>query len=220
MSTESQSGVTTDIIRRFTAGGSDLIVQIDRLLHKEITSKARQLIRRHNIESTLYDADDAVNDSLFELCQAAAEGGLTSVETGYGLLKVLCSILERRILDEWDREAALKRGGPGVSFGGQQLAETFDRASLRGFHREEKELLDRLEDSPKHSPVELTIAKLGFERLIEHLSDPVEKIILSMRLEHRTKLEIAKALGKSLSFVDRRLSSIRSIWEKINPGSE
>ena len=123
-------------------------------------------------------------------------------------------------MDEWDHEFRGKRGGPGVSQAGRerrQVAPAGDPASLRGFRRRE-EPLDQL-DSDLLSPVELTSAKLDYERLTEHLKDPVLRTILTMRIEQRTRLEIAKALGKPLSFVASGLRSIRSIWDKINPGS-
>jgi DNA-directed RNA polymerase specialized sigma24 family protein len=209
-----------DVVQQFLSGHAELNAQIDGILRRGMATTARHLVSRYRINAAVYDAEDAINDALFELAEAGRAGRLSSVRNYRDLLTVLRSILARRILGELDREWALKRGGPSKPPRSQQLqvGATRDGGSARRYHRQEALRLDEIEDTVAYSPLEVTSARLERERLLEHLSDPAEKAILEMRIEHRTNLEIAQALGKSLSFVDRRLASTRSTWQRINGG--
>jgi hypothetical protein len=220
MSNEHASDRDSALVRRFAAGDAALIGELEPLLDRELATIAKQIFRRHHVRGTVYAEDDAINDAKLALYQAARTGRLGSVRTIDELLRFVRALLERQVLREWDHESALKRGGPGSRHSRsdrQHVSPARDPTWVRGVRRTSGSL-DKL-DSHTPSPDDLTIVKLDCERLIERLNDPVLETIIRMRIDQRTTLEIARLLGKPLSFVERKLRLIRSMWMEINPSS-
>ena len=66
------------------------------------------------------------------------------------------------------------------------------------------------------SPVDLTVAKDDCETLASYLNDPVLKTVLKLLLGNNTRPEIARKMGKSLSFVETQVKRVQPMGQ-INP---
>jgi len=218
MKDETSSEDETALILRFAAGEVGLIGEHQVRLGRVMAGMAKELLRRHRVNRSVYSEDDAVNDAECDLCEAARAGKLRSVRSVDDLLNIFRSLLKRRILDRQRHDAARRHGGPGLSRPGREDHEDTTTGggpvSGRGFHQIEGALDDLCTGAP--SPVDWTIGNDDFETLAMHLNDPVLESTITLLMEGNTHPEIAGKSGRSMSSVKRRVKLIRSAWEEIN----
>jgi hypothetical protein len=186
----------TEFVLRFAAGTPGLLGELHRRFGAELRSMAERLFRRFHVGRTVYDEDDAVNDAEYTLGEIAAAGDMRWVASRVDLLKECRCILRRRILDWGRHEATLKECG------GHHQRE----AAVGSLHASEPSALD------------VAAAKLGHDRLVAALNDPAAKVILDHLVDGRSCRETARAMGRSRSFIWRRIKLIRHIAESTDLG--
>ncbi len=95
--------------------------------------------------------------------------------------------------------------------GGGRLSHTF----LPVDGADETQLIQVVSVAPSAEDALIFVAQ--FDRLMDSLDDPVDRLIVLWKLEERNNPEIARCLGCSLRAVERRLSHIRKRVEGDNP---
>src|SRR5262249_31767589 len=119
---------------------------------------ADRLIDRYDIASPAFDAEDAVQDTLLTLWQAAKAGKVYSIRTDEEFVKLSRHKLDQEVLDERARQEARKRGGAGAS------AARAGRAPIILHVDEDFDAVDPRAPSPD----EHIIAQEEVERRLEH----------------------------------------------------
>ena len=183
------------LIQRFAAGQTELFGEIvEGYYFDDLVNVATHLLRHHRVRDAAYQGEDAAGEAVAKLWQAAAGGKFPAIQDDNGFWALLCWNLKGVILHKGEALATRKRGG-----------------------RRVPKSLDDLQ-SQQLTPAELALAQLECEALLDQLDDPLLATIAAKRFEGYTNPEIARQLQKPLCFVDRRLSSIRSIWRTADPG--
>ena len=219
MSKQSSVQDMTALTLRFAAGEVELISELEGRLDREMARMAKTLFRRYRLSRTVYGEDDAVNDAKSDLCEAARAGKLRSVRTIEDVLKMVHAMVEQRVLDRRRHDAAVRHGGAGLPGTGREGPQNTTRPTPlvtgRDFRRYERALDELCSAAP--SPVDLTTAEDVCETLATYLIDPALKTTLKLLLAGDSHPQIARKLGKSLSFVEAQVKRVQRQWRKINP---
>jgi hypothetical protein len=212
------------LVRRFAAGETDLIGPLTAPLQNCIVRDARRLLRSNRSGPSLETEQGIVDLALFHLCAAATAHKLDGVGTLEDIRKALRSVLMHVIQHVRDHDAARKRGGPG----------RYRRVRSAQIARRRAETAGPIWESPRPpsvrrdidldllvarwpGPFEEVQARLDMEALASRLVKPQERTVLKMRLENGLSAEeIARVLGKSVSWVKVQLRSIRRAWNAMN----
>jgi len=130
-----------------------------------------------------------------------------------GFWRLFRRILARKVFTARDREAAIKRGGPGIPGHGRNDQQT--RAPRNGAptvkaHTHIADDFDLFESGLPSAEV-LAVGDELTGRLVAMLAPELE-IVFRMRFEGRSIPYIAAKLEISTRTVDRRLEQIRAIW--------
>jgi RNA polymerase sigma factor (sigma-70 family) len=162
---------------------------------------AERLIQRYYLADPAFGADDAVQDAFLKLCQALRDGQIYSIKTEEEPIKLIGHLLNQEILDEREREGAVKRSGSGACKSGRtssarHLTADFDTIDPQA--------------SPPHERV---IAEEAVERMLALLDDhdAYLRVVATKKAEGFTRGEIAAQLGESLSAVKRQVRLIKAI---------
>ena len=101
----------TDLILQFAAGQTDALNLLLRPNDRRLVVRANQLLRRYRLDTTTYDGEDAVHETLLDLCLAAREGKFSRIGTSDAFWGLIYSSLHWRILDRWDRDRGESAAG-------------------------------------------------------------------------------------------------------------
>jgi len=170
---------------------------------------ARRYLRRRPLLKGLYDEEDAVAGSLSVLWADVESGKPLRIEEVGGLWQVFNRTLVHWIRAATRREAARKRGGPGIwcSSVARGSASTAPHSQIRAVSPGD---LDRYE-STMPLPETAAIHAEAVERLLS-LLDSDQRAVVRLRLDGLSIPQIGSSLGMSDRTVNRILEKIRDIW--------
>lgn len=148
------------------------------------------------------DEEDIALSAFRSFCLGLRGGRFAGTERGIDLWPLLVTLTINKAIDHLRRENRKKRGGGGS-------AESVGGAAVPS--RELDELLAR-----DPSPGLQLIADESFARLLDALDDSGDgqlRTIALLRLEDTSTAGIAAQLGCTVRSVQRKLKTIRAIWE-------
>ena len=119
----------------------------------------------------------------------------------------LMTLTHQKVIDSRRRDHALKRGGGVRILRESELPGNNDEADP-GF----AEVVGREPD-----PAFAAIMTEQCRRLLDSLGDDTLREIALMKMGLNTHQEIAEKFGRSLSWVNRKIDLIRTIWEGAAP---
>jgi RNA polymerase sigma factor (sigma-70 family) len=222
MTNEPFDETTTIIVNKIAAGDR---MALDEFVHRynwKMVRMASRYMRRLRTHLVTCDAEDAVNDTLAKLYQRAVDGELPRVKSSIQFWKMFISMLKVEVRGALDRDAATKRGGPGVhrSRSQRRRGDTpGDRPRLRrdGFR------LDYLSVDEVYSLLpprhDLALIQIEIEEFLQHLGDPITRRIAMLKLEWYTNEQIAELLDYNARTIERKLTFIRKRFLAYQNGS-
>jgi DNA-directed RNA polymerase specialized sigma24 family protein len=148
------------------------------------------------------DEEDAALSAFDSLCRGTAAGRFPRLDDRRDLWRVLVTITARKAADLIERERRARRGG------GRVLSE----AALAGAALESDGLLDQIPGGGP-SPEMAALVAEEYRRLFGVLPDGSLRLVALMRLEGYADAEIAASLDCGLRSVERKLGTIRKLWE-------
>jgi RNA polymerase sigma factor (sigma-70 family) len=153
------------------------------------------------------DAEDVALSAFATFCRRAAEGQLEPLRDRDNLWALLAKIAVCKATDLARRERRQKRGGGAVR--GDSVWEGQDSdADVVGIEQV-------LDSAP--TPESVVAVAEECRRLLDLLPDPTLRTVALLKLEGYSNEEIAERLGVVTRTVERKLNSIRSLWE---PGED
>ncbi len=174
---------------------------------------AANLIRRVHIDQASLDAEGAL-DLAFAQLYARLHGGASTAGDGHEAMSRTLSVLLRHvILDESDRQRALKRGGRGLK-ARQGTEEPDSETTGKGSQRIDAGLDDVPLSQVPHDEIALGHDELN--ALLARL-EPIDCEILIMRCQNCSDGEIACTLGIAARTVRFRMARIRSAYLAMRP---
>jgi RNA polymerase sigma factor (sigma-70 family) len=160
----------------------------------ELTSMARNYLKQYRFSSPSWGVDDAVQDTLAALCQAADAGSLPELATEDDLWRYVHTVMKRRVLLARRRFQTTRRGGA---------------------HRRVDVDLDQ-RTSPLRSHEEGADLRGDIKRYLEQIEDPVLRQVLIGIHEECTNAEIAAQLGVSVRTVERKREMLRDLLGELD----
>ncbi len=150
------------------------------------------------------DEEDIALSAFNSFCQGAAAGRFPQLADRDNLWPLLVLIATRKVYDLAERQRTRKRGGGRVQ--GESALRGPDAAG------EPKAGLDQF---PGEEPTPELVAQVAeeYRRLLDLLADEQLRTVAQWKMEGYTNEEIAAKLGCVLRTVERKLRTIRSIWE-------
>ncbi len=156
------------------------------------------------------DEEDIALSAFKSFHRRARRGDFPRLEDRDDLWVQLVTLTRQKLVDEQRREGAIKRGRD-WNRSESELGRSESGASRTG--------LDAIvgeEPDPAFSALMTEECRL----LLDRLGDDVLREIAFAKMGMYTNQEIADKFGRSLSWVNRKLDLIRSIWEVVeNPGN-
>jgi RNA polymerase sigma factor (sigma-70 family) len=146
------------------------------------------------------DENDVVQNAFTNFCLRAQAGGFPNLHDPEGLWALLALITARKAANQRLHQRRAKRGGGRVRTGAVAGVDESD------------EFAQIIAKEP--SPEDATIFSAEFERFMDFLEEPSQRLILLWKLEERTNAEIARCLDCSLSAVERKLHLIRNLLQR------
>jgi RNA polymerase sigma factor (sigma-70 family) len=194
----------TAYIYRLKEDDPEAATRIWQVYFERLIPLARRKLR--SLPNPTVDEDDVIVSVFDRLFRAAKDGRFAKLEDRTDLWKILLMLLDRKITDQYRRDAAVKRGGGKVRLAG-------DLPKLR---------LEEVEQLVSRDPDPGYIAEFNdhVRKAIRQLGEGKNREVALLRLEGNSNKEIASRLGISLSSVERKLRVIREVWEqKLVPDS-
>lgn len=140
------------------------------------------------------DEEDVALSAFDSFCAAAAAGRFPRLDDRDDLWQVLFVITTRKVLALVHRETCAKRGGPR---GGHPVAPDIEQLAAAG-----------------PGPDEAAAVAENCRRLLDALGDPGLRTVAVWKMEGYTNAEIAAKIDRTVPSVERKLRSIRHIWER------
>ena len=156
------------------------------------------------------DEEDVALSALDSFFRGVAGGRFPRLNDRDDLWQVLVVLTDRKAVDRVRRETAAKRGGGAVR--GDSVFARPDDSALGG----------RAEQVADPGPSPEFAARFADEcrRLLTQLGDPDLEQVALLKLEGYSNEEIAARIGRSLRSVQRKLDTIRAIWDRTTPEPE
>ena len=146
------------------------------------------------------DEEDVALSAFDSVCRAATRGSLEKLNDRDDLWQILMVITGRKVVDQYHKRTAAKRGG------GRVLGESSMRYDDLGG-------LDRFA-GPESDPEVAAIASEEYRRLLDSLGEDSLRQIALWKMDGLTGEEIASRLDCSLRTVANKLKLIRMSWLK------
>jgi DNA-directed RNA polymerase specialized sigma24 family protein len=193
------------LIKRLKAGADPVAAQA---LWTRYFDRLAALARRRLSERTrrVADEEDVALSAFDSFFRGVADGRFPLLADRDDLWRVLVMITERKAVDRVRRATADKRGGGEVR--GDSVFVRPDDSSLTS----------GMDQIPGGEPDPEFAALFADEcrRLLERLGDPELSRLALLKLEGYTNEEIATQLGRAVRSVQRKLETIRKIWEQAS----
>jgi DNA-directed RNA polymerase specialized sigma24 family protein len=193
----------TSLIRQLKTGTSAAAAQelweryfrrLVGLAHKKLRDTSRRARDEEDVALSAFD-------SFF---RGAAIGRFPRLEDRDDLWQILVLLAERRSIDQIRRQQAHKRGGGRVR-GHSAFLDAQSSSRPGGL----EELCDR-------DPTPALVASFTDEcrRRFAALGDPELRVVALLKMEGFTTEEIARSLERAPRSIERKLRTIRKIWEQ------
>lgn len=204
----SQSHSDTTLIQRLKAGPDSEAAQAVWARYSErLVGLARKKLQ--GASKRVRDEDDialSAFNSFFRGVEAARFSELTDRDD---LWQVLVMLAERKAIDQIRKSTAAKRGGGKVR--GDSVYSAADDSQQPGG-------LDRIAATDP-SPEVVAIFTEEIRRLFALLDDAELCLVALQKMEGFTCEEIARSLDRAPRSIERKLRTIRKIWEKESPAN-
>jgi DNA-directed RNA polymerase specialized sigma24 family protein len=152
------------------------------------------------------DGEDVALSALDSFFRGVADGRFPRLDDGNDLWKVLVLLTERKAIDRVRRELADKRGGGEVR-GDSVFQHPDDSSPAQG--------ADRFA-GPEPTPEFAAMFAEECEYLLRRLGDAELVQVALLKLEGFTNDEIGVKLGRAGRSIQRKLETIRAIWEQAS----
>lgn len=150
------------------------------------------------------DEEDVALSAFVSFFRGVADGRFARLDDSDDLWQVLVLLTERKTIDRIRRATAEKRGG-GTVRGDSAFVPADDSSLPAGFDQ-----LVGDEPSPEFAAMFADECQL----LLSRLDDPELTQVAVLKLAGHSNEEIAVKLGRALRSVQRKLETIRRIWEQ------
>ena len=150
------------------------------------------------------DEEDVALSALDSFFRGVADGRFPRLDDRDDLWQVLVLLTERKAIDRVRRETAAKRGGGAVR--GDSVFARPDDSGLGGG-------ADQVAESgPSPEFAALFADECGW--LLRRLGDADLVQVALLKLEGHTNEEIAARIGRTVRSVQRKLDTIRTVWDE------
>jgi RNA polymerase sigma factor (sigma-70 family) len=166
--------------------------------HDPLLRVAKNQLRQDN--KRVVDEEDVVQSVMRQFFEGAKEGRFSEHEDRQDLWRLLVSMMRQKVIDKRRHALRSKRGGGAVRGESVFVNQGEEHGGL-----DEAAKVDLLPDL-------IAVFREEKERLFERLPDSETRRIAKRRLQGYSNAEIAEQLGISLRTVERRISTIRSLW--------
>jgi DNA-directed RNA polymerase specialized sigma24 family protein len=190
-------------LERLKAGDQGLPVQRlwDRYFHRLVRLAQESL---KTVPRRVADEEDVALSAFKSLCQAASCGKFPRLNDRYDLWRLLVTITAYKAYQLKTSNSRQKRGGDRV----------FDEARLAN-EGNKRTGITRLEQFLASEPTAELVAMAAdeYEHLIASLANDGLRSVARLKMEGFSNNEIATRLGCAPRTIERRLLSIRTIWQ-------
>jgi RNA polymerase sigma factor (sigma-70 family) len=203
----SSVGSVTTWVERLRAGDHAAAQRLWERYFPRLVGLARR--RLQGVSRRAADEEDVALSAFDSFCRGADQGRFPRLEDRNNLWVLLVAITVRKAIDLREREARQKRGGGRV--GGESALDEWlgDEDGAAGIGQ----VVGR-EPTPE---LAVQVAE-QFQRLLAQLPKPELRTVALRKMEGYTNAEIAAEMGCADATVERRLSTIRSLWKKSAAG--
>ena len=171
---------------------------------ERVLKAAEKRLSMHRLRVT--DADDIAVSVFESLVRKIDEKKYKEddLETSEDLWRLLCKMIQFKVIDHQRKEGALKYGGGQLR--GESVFQALDRSQAPGFD---------LQPDGGFSPDQIIVFEEGAEGLLALLETEELRTVAVMRMENYKISEIAGHFKKSDRWVGRKLDTIRVTWKKF-----
>ncbi len=185
------------------------------LYFQRMVDVARQKLRGVNLAA--YDEEDVALSAFKSFCRGLQEGQIAIVGEAWNLWPLLVSMTVRKAIDHVRHEGRLKRGGPGAKASPFSAGETSEAGPL--YAKREQLIGWEQVAAFEPSPEMIVVATEFFEQLLDTLEQTGDSSLPEIAvasLKGYDNLEIANSLGCTVRTVQRKLKTIRKLWEGLS----
>ncbi|MDB5350499.1 MAG: sigma factor [Planctomycetota bacterium] len=197
--TTPEGGSVTRLIHEFRGGDASAFEALWRRYFDRLVAMATKLASSVG--------EDAALSAFHSFHRRARRGDFPNLDDRDDLWVQLMTLTRQKVIDSRRRDHALKRGGGVKILRESELPGASDGAEP-GF----AEIVGREPD-----PAFAAIMTEQCRRLLDGLGDETLREIALLKMGLNTHQEIAEKFGRSLSWVNRKLDLIRTIWEGATP---
>jgi DNA-directed RNA polymerase specialized sigma24 family protein len=198
----------TKFLNDFQHGDSAAFSELWRRFFFRLVAVARRRLQ-HQRRLAALDEEDIALSAFKSFHRRARRGDFPRLEDRDDLWVQLVTLTRQKLVDQQRREGALKRGGDRIR------SESELGRSQGGADRTGLDAIVGEEPDPAFSAMMTEECRL----LLDCLGDDTLREIALAKMGMCTNQEIADKFGRSLSWVNRKLDLIRSIWEATeHPG--
>lgn len=191
-----EGGSVSKLIQEFREGDPEAFEALWRRYFDRLVSMATKLAANNG--------EDAALSAFHSFHRRARRGDFPNLDDRNDLWVQLMTLTRQKIIDARRREQALKRGGGVTVLRESDLpASREDPDDSPGF----AEIVGREPD-----PQFAAIMTEECRRLMDILGDDTLREIALLKMALNTHQEIADKFGRSLSWVNRKLDLIRTLW--------
>jgi DNA-directed RNA polymerase specialized sigma24 family protein len=195
-----QPSSDTTLLGRLRAGRDEQAAQeLWRRYFNRLVGLARTRLR--NVSRRTRDEEDIALSAFNSFFRGVENGRFPELNDRDDLWQVLMLLTERKAVNQFRREKALKRGGGKVR--GDSYFAAADAQAPRG--------LDEVGDA-RPSPELAAVFTEECRRLFHVLDEPELRVVALLKMEGFTNEEIARSLDRVPRSVERKLRAIRKIW--------
>ena len=199
----------TTFLNEFQQGDSSAFNELWNRYFFRLVAMARRRLQ-HQRRLAGVDEEDIALSAFKSFHRRARRGDFPRLEDRDDLWVQLVTLTRQKLVDQQRREGAIKRGRDRIR------SESGLGRSHSGGERTGLEAIVGEEPDPAFSAMMTEECRL----LLDRLGDDVLRQIALAKMGMYTNQEIAGKFGRSLSWVNRKLDLIRSIWEAAeNPGT-
>ena len=191
----------TQFLRDFQCGDASAFDELWKLYFSRLVAVARRRLQ-HQRRPGGADEEDIALSAMKSFHRRARRGDFPRLDDRDDLWVQLVTLTRQKIIDLRRREGAVKRGRDRLKTESELDAdECGDGAGLAAIIGQEPD------------PAMRAMMTEECRRLLDRLDDDVLRQIALAKMGMFTNGEIAARFGRSLSWVNRKLDLIRSIWE-------
>ena len=194
-----EGGSVSKLIKDFRSGDSEAFNALWKLYFDRLVAMATKLAASVG--------EDAALSAFHSFHRRARRGDFPDLDDRGDLWVQLMTLTRQKIVDNRRRDGALKRGG-GVTIVRESDLPGSDDDGAPGF----AEIVGR-EPDPQFAAMMTEECR----RLMDALGDDTLREIAVLKMALYTHQEIADKFGRSLSWVNRKLDLIRSLWDDGGP---